>query len=146
MANIPAFQAGATSSILVTRTTTNKNNPAGVIFIGARDWTIANAPPAPHRAECEHSHDFVRLREPACRFKRFNSTKKNRPSRGRLFLVRATGLEPAQDCSHSHLKAACLPNSTTRAWFHNTYHITNLRGLKDKGFVVGPIQHIGEAV
>ncbi|MDO8444298.1 MAG: hypothetical protein Q7S80_02240, partial [bacterium] len=29
-----------------------------------------------------------------------------------LNLVGETGLEPARDCSHSHLKAACIPIST----------------------------------
>ena len=35
-----------------------------------------------------------------------------------FYLVGETGLEPAQDCSHSHLKAACIPISPLAQFFN----------------------------
>ena len=49
-------------------------------------------------------------------------------------LVRERGLEPPQDCSHSHLKAACLPFHHPRRYFaplNNTlFHLYKARIIR----------------
>ena len=63
------------------------------------------------------------------------ATKQQDDHKGRhIVLVRERGLEPPQDCSHSHLKAACLPFHHPRRYFaplNNTlFHLYKARIIR----------------